>query len=118
MVCEPSEGEVLPVEDGTMANSNSILDDIMELSDLALLASVCRTQLTISLPEDSVPTPKVVELVQADEFLRRAASLDLDKLVGSREDWLFNTSEHLESLLTDMLEAREFKHNVNKMDCY
>jgi hypothetical protein len=48
----------------------------------------------------------------------KAHAMNLDFVISNREEWLFKTTEHLESLLTDMLEAREFKHTLNKMDCY
>ncbi|CAB3378906.1 Hypothetical predicted protein [Cloeon dipterum] len=98
------------------ANSNSVIDGIVGASDLSLLAAVCRTQLQVS--EMQPAAPQQVLLVSADDFLKAAGAMDVDQIVSCKEDWLFRTHDHLESLLTDMLEAREFQHNTNDMDCY
>jgi hypothetical protein len=103
--------------DTEMELSNQVLDDIMETSDLALLASVCRTQLNLG-QEDAIPVPKDIKSISADEFLKKVGVMDLEKVIGAKEEWLFHTSEHLESLLSDMLDAREFKHDTNDVDCY
>jgi hypothetical protein len=103
--------------DSTIPDSDSIINEIVELSDLALLATVYDNQLSLS-EEAPNPVLKGVSLVSAEEFLLKAHAMNLDFVISNREEWLFKTTEHLESLLTDMLEAREFKHTLNKMDCY
>ncbi|XP_059475222.1 uncharacterized protein LOC132196521 [Neocloeon triangulifer] len=104
--------------DTPMENSKSVIDGIVDASDLSLLSSVCRTQLSLSENEPVPCAPPPVSMVAADEFLKAAATMDVDQIIASKEDWLHHTQDHLESLLTDMLEAREFTHNTNDMDCY
>lgn len=113
----PRQQEVSSGDSATL-DADSVINEIIELSDLALLATVYDNQLSLS--EEQTPTPvlKGVDLVSAEEFLLKAHAMNLDFVISNREEWLFKTTEHLESLLTDMLEAREFKHNTNKMDCY
>lgn len=105
----------------TPVDSEQVIDVIVGQSDLALLASVCRAQL--NLEEDAMtpataPTPHGVDLVKPDEFLQAMSGVDLKMIIASRESWIEHCSEHLDSLLTDMLESREFEHKVNDMDCY
>lgn len=102
----------------TVLDADTVINEIVEQSDLALLATVYDNQLCLT--EEPTPNPvlKGVNLVSADEFLVKAHAMNLDFVISNREEWLFKTTEHLESLLTDMLEAREFKHTLNKMDCY
>lgn len=115
---DPSQEQEIRATDSTIPNSDSVIDEIIEMSDLALLATVYDNQLNLSEEQTTNPVVKGVNLVSAEEFLCKAHAMNLDFVISNREDWLFKTTEHLESLLTDMLEAREFKHNTNKMDCY
>lgn len=104
-----------PHQNGNEKHSEQVIDGIVGQSDLALLASVCKTQLSLG---DVTCERQGVAVIPAEEFLAALSTTDVSKVITEREEWLEQCSEHLNSLLTDMLESKEFQHNTNDMDCY
>ncbi|KAF4519207.1 hypothetical protein B566_EDAN013501 [Ephemera danica] len=90
-----------PHQNGTEAHSEQVIDGIVGQSDLALLASVCKAQLSLG---DVTCERQRVAVISAEDFLAALATTDVSRVIGERAEWLEQCSEHLDSLLTDMLD--------------
>lgn len=92
--------------------SNSVIDSIVNSSDMNLLASVFDTQMQTSPINGEIKDIKVVKPEIFKDFLKQ----DLDALITDRNNWLESVDD-LNSLLDDILQSYN-DNDVNAMDCY
>lgn len=102
--------------------SESIIEGILNSSDLNLLANIYENQLTIEKEEVGEPIevkPKLVlkRLVTPTMFVYLLNSKDFKAIIESKRKWEGGIRS-LSSLLDDVLGIYEYNDEVNTMDCY
>lgn len=92
--------------------SNSVIDSIVNCTDMNLLASVFNNQMKTNQMNGGIKDLKIVK----PEFFKNFIIQDLDSLITDRSNWLESVDD-LNSLLDDILKSYE-DNDVNSMDCY
>lgn len=102
----------ITIETNDTELSNSVIDSIVNCSDMNLLASVFQNQMQTNQMNGDVKDLKIVK----PDYFKSFIVQDLDSLITERCSWLASVDD-LNSLLDDILQSYE-DNDINNLDCY
>ncbi|XP_047107452.1 uncharacterized protein LOC124776482 [Schistocerca piceifrons] len=96
--------------------SASVINSIVQQSDMKLLQDVYRSKLSVPHPFDHRVTT-ICSSVSPEDFLHALGTLNIQKMIQEKNRWLEYYSDDFGSLLDDILASNEAKE-YNAIDCY
>ncbi|KAJ8897899.1 hypothetical protein PR048_003256 [Dryococelus australis] len=105
--------ERMPDIDGVVPNSDQIIENIVNESDISLLSQVYHSKMNVS---KTAPSRTVIPM-KAKDFLLALSAVNLQDLLSERTQWIDNCSESLNCLLDDIIFTHGDPENII-IDCY
>ncbi|XP_011314951.1 uncharacterized protein [Fopius arisanus] len=96
-----------------------IIDEIVNENDAELLTSIYQSSMRMDTDADLTKKTTLQSLSQVtrENFLNVVVSMDVDKYIQEKQQWLKNYTVCFDSVLEDILTVYE-QDGMNSMDCY
>lgn len=99
-------------------NSNNVIEEILDVNDATLLASIYNNSNVNSKPQKSEKkTFQYISCVTRQIFLQTIFDMNIDAYIDEKDRWLATYTTSFDSVLDDILTMYK-KDDVNSMDCY
>ncbi|XP_048267982.1 uncharacterized protein LOC100651582 isoform X2 [Bombus terrestris] len=103
----------------TLSNSNNVIEEILDVNDANLLASIYKHSIEADskTQKSEEKTFQDIPCVTRQVFLQTIFDMDITAYIEEKERWLTTYSTSFDSALDDILTMYK-KGDVNSMDCY